>query len=67
MESTGIVEGWKDGGKKSFGDRRSRRSPPRRTKPGLPRHSVVTAGGFGAVPLGVTPEAPRSRAESFTQ
>jgi hypothetical protein len=27
MKNTGIVEGWKDGGKKSLGDRRPRRSP----------------------------------------
>jgi len=46
MKSTGIVEGWKDGGRKSLGDRRSRRSPRAKT------------GRFRVVPLGFATDAP---------
>jgi hypothetical protein len=42
------------------------RGVARRAKTGLPRHSVVTAGGSGGVPLGFATDAPRGSAGSFT-
>jgi len=42
------------------------RGVARRAKTGLPRQSVVPAGGFGGVPLGFATDAPRGSAGSFT-
>ena len=45
---------------------RGDRGVARRAKPGVPRHSFATAGGFGVVPLGFATDAQRESAGSFT-